>query len=230
MKKLVSGFAMMNLLAIGWAVTTALTVWLVMMYAPVDAELGYSQKIFYVHIGSAAAMAVAVLWAFICSILYLVRRDLRADNYAVASAQTAAVVGAIVLITGMMWAKSAWGTFFPLTEVKLLIFLLLWVIFATYTILRRAIEDSGIKRAGSAVFAIFGFLTMPFVLIINRWVQMPGQLHPTVITARDSGMEPKMLVTLLCSVVSWLLAGVVLIIVRAKIAEIEQAFETLETK
>ena len=215
----------LNVLAVAWAITTAFAIGMILLYAPMDQTLGWSQKIFYLHVGAACATAACVCAAFGASVLYLVKKSLKADDVALGAGQSAVVCGAIVLVSGMMWAKAAWGTFFPLTEVKLLLFLVLWVIFAAYMVLRNAIEDKGKMRAGAAVFAIMGFISMPFVYFVSRWMQSPGQLHPNVMKAGDSGMEKEMLITLLASIASWVLAAAVLIIVRSKIALVERIIE-----
>lgn len=215
----------LNTLAVAWAITTAIAMGMVLLYAPMDATLGWSQKIFYLHVGAACATAVCVSTAFFAGITYLLKKSLKADDVALASGQSAFVCGSIVLVSGMMWAKAAWGTFFPLTEVKLLLFLVLWVIFAAYMVLRNAIEDRSKMRAAAAVLAIMGFVSMPFVYFVSRWMQGPGQLHPNVMKAGDSGMEKEMLITLIVSVASWVMAAAILMMVRSKIAFVERVIE-----
>ena len=175
---------MLNLLALAWVITSAAGLWMIFFYAPVDATLGISQKIFYIHLGSASAMAVCVMVSFISSIIYLTKSNLSADDAAAAGGELAVVFGAIVLVTGMIWAKTAWGTFLPLGEIKLVLFLVLWIIFVVYLILRSSIESPQKKAAGSAVFAIMGFMVMPFVVMATRWFNFGFQLHPNVIQAR----------------------------------------------
>jgi heme exporter protein C len=217
--------AALNVLAVGWVITTAAAIGMVLLYAPMDSTLGWSQKIFYLHVGAACATAVCVCAAFAASVIYLIKKNLTADDVALGAGQSVVVCGAIVLASGMMWAKAAWGTYFPLTEVKLLLFLVLWVIFAAYMVLRNAIEDKGKMRAGAAVFAIMGFVSMPFAYFVSRWTQGQGQLHPNLMKAGDSGMEKEMLITLLASIASWVLAAAVLMIVRSKIAMVERVIE-----
>jgi heme exporter protein C len=201
--------------------------WMIFFYAPVDATLGLSQKIFYVHLGSAAAMALCVVAAFLGSVIYLVRRKPAADDVAAAAGELAVVFGAIVLVTGMIWAKAAWGTFLPLDEIKLVLFLLLWIIFVVYLILRGSIESPEKKAAGSAVFAIMGFVIMPFVVMATRWFNFGFQLHPNVIKVHEAGMPAPMLITLLVSIASWLLIAVLLLYMVAKFRNIEHTIDSV---
>jgi heme exporter protein C len=213
---------LLNVLALAWIAASAASMWMIFFYAPVDATLGLSQKIFYIHLGSASAMAVCVLVAFVSSIRYLAKATPPADDTAAAAGELAVVFGAIVLVTGMIWAKAAWGTWLPLGEIKLVLFLVLWIIFVVYLILRGSIESPQKKAAGSAVFAIMGFVVMPFVVMATRWFNFGFQLHPNVIKAHDAGMPAQMLATLLVSIASWLLIAVLLLYMVTKFREIER--------
>jgi heme exporter protein C len=214
---------LLNMLALAWVITTGLGLWMVFFYAPLDATLGISQKIFYIHLGSASAMAVCVTVSFISSIIYLAKSKLSADDVAAAGGELAVVFGAIVLVTGMIWAKTAWGTFLPLGEIKLVLFLVLWIIFVAYLILRSSIESQEKKAAGSAVFAIMGFVVMPFVVMATRWFDFGFQLHPNVIKTHEAGMPAPMLITLLVNMASWLLIAVLLLYMVTKFRGIERA-------
>jgi heme exporter protein C len=211
----------LNYLTATWMIGLIMSLYLVFYYAPVDANMGISQKIFYVHLGSAAGMAVSVIIAFACSIIYLWKSSQAADDVASAAGQVAVALGAIVLLTGMTWAKAAWGTFLPLGEIKLLLFLMLWIVFVVYLILRSSLEPGHKRAAVSAVFAIMGFLLMPFVVMITRWFNFGFQLHPNVIRANDAGMPGPMLLTLLVSIAAWVLGAVVLVNLTARIIGIE---------
>jgi heme exporter protein C len=214
---------LLNVLAVAWVVASTANMWMIFFYAPVDETLGLSQKVFYIHLGSASAMAVCVIAAFVSSVLYLIKAKPSADDTAAAAGELAVVFGAIVLVTGMIWAKAAWGTFLPLGEIKLVLFLVLWIIFVVYLILRGSIESPQKKAAGSAVFAIMGFLVTPFVVMATRWFNFGFQLHPNVIKAHDAGMPVGMLATLLVSIASWLLIAVLLLYMVTKFKGIERA-------
>ena len=214
---------LLNILTLGWVITIAASLWMIFFYAPVDATLGISQKIFYIHVGSAAAMGLCVIAAFVNSIRYLVRGKPASDDAAGAAGELAVVFGAIVLVTGMIWAKAAWNTFLPLGEIKLVLFLVLWILFVVYLILRGSIESPQKRAAGSAVFAIMGFVVMPFVVMATRWFNFGFQLHPNVIKANDVGMPAQMLTTLLVSIVSWLLIAILLLYIVAKFRGIERS-------
>jgi heme exporter protein C len=100
------------------------------------------------------------------------------------------------------------------------LFLVLWIIFVVYLILRGSINSPQKKAAGSAVFAIMGFVVMPFVVMATRWFDFGFQLHPNVINIHEAGMPAQMLLTLLVSIASWLLIAVLLLYMVARIKSI----------
>ena len=204
------GKRLLNFVAAAWVLSLALSLYLIFFYAPVDQALGISQKIFYVHLGAASATSLCVLVAFINSVRFLLFGSFDSDDWACACAELTVMFGLIVLVTGMIWARIAWGVFLPLSEIKLLLFLLLWVIFVAYLILRKSFDSLQKKATGSAVFAVLGSLVMPFVVLATRFFDLGFQLHPNVIKTSDAGMPARMLVTLLVSICSWLLLAVLL--------------------
>ncbi len=153
--------------------------------APTEASMGLIQRIFYYHVPSAAAMFLATFVCGIASILFLFRRNLAADRVAVSAAELSAVFGAIVLVTGPLWARKAWGVWWQ-WDVKLTLVLLLWMIFLAYLLVRR-FGGPGSEKL-SAAMAIFGMANVPFVYVsVNIW----RTIHPTtkVVPTLPAGMR-----------------------------------------
>jgi heme exporter protein C len=142
-------------------------------HAPLDWQLYISQKIFYYHVPAAFMMFLSV---FVCggaSLGFLKTRRVAWDDVASAAADCAVVFGAIVLTTGPIWAKAAWGVYW-VWEARLTLSLLLWLIFVAYVLVRRY-GGPGAERLGAGL-ALFGTVNVPLVyMAVNFWRTQ----HPT---------------------------------------------------
>jgi heme exporter protein C len=159
---------------------------LLIAQAPYESTMGMIQKIFYYHVPPAILMLVSGIVCGVASARFLMTRDKRHDHTAVAAAEIALVFGSMVLITGPLWARKAWGVYWD-WDVRLTSTLLLWMIFAAYLLLRR-FGGPGSDRLAAGV-AIFGAANSPFVYwSVNVW----RTLHPktTVLPTLDSSMRP----------------------------------------
>jgi len=136
------------------------TLWLVFVVVPPDRVLHFNQKIVYWHVGHAFMMFMAVGVAGVTSIFYLRKRDPRWDDIALASAEVAVLFGAVVLVTGMIWAKAAWDVWWS-WEKRLTMSMLEWLTLVGYVLVRRFAGATGDRlAAGLAVFAMIG---VPFI-------------------------------------------------------------------
>jgi len=169
-------------LALGWAVGMA--IW----YAPVEATMGVVQKLFYVHLPSAINTFVACLVVFIASVGFLLKRDGWWDELAAAAAKMAVGLCTIVLATGMIWAKSAWNTWWTWSP-RLTFSLLLWLLYVVYLIIRASIDSSQRRAVVAGVYGIVAFLDVPLVYLSARLLP---DIHPASI-----GLAPEMKLTLL---------------------------------
>jgi heme exporter protein C len=153
--------------------------------APEELTMGLVQKIFYFHVPSAFAMFTSVFVCGISSALFLMKRRPRSDRVALAAAELTVVFGLIVLVTGPLWARKAWGVWWQ-WDARLTSSLLLWMIFVAYMLLRKY-AGSGTETL-CAVLAVFGMANIPFVYIsVNVW----RTLHPgtSVVPALAPGMR-----------------------------------------
>ena len=135
--------------------------------APLAYELYVNQKIFYYHVPSAIVMFIAVFVAGIASVGYLITRKPTWDDAAAAGGDLVVLFGAIMLTTGPIWAKVAWGTWW-VWDARLTSSLLLWMIFIAYALVRRY-GGPGAARL-SAGLAVFGMADVPLVYFaVNFW-------------------------------------------------------------
>lgn len=192
--------------------------------APYEESMGVVSKIFYFHFPSAIAF---LLFAFACgiaSVVYLVTRSRTADHVALAAAELAVLCGVITLVTGPLWARKAWGTWW-VWEARLTSSLVMWMVFVSYLMLRR-FAGAGSDMLAAAV-SIFGMALVPFVYwSVNLWRTM----HPltSVIPSLPASMARPLLWCLAEFVC--LYAGLMLVRVRLARAEatLEDAYLTLE--
>lgn len=192
--------------------------------APMESTMGLIQKVFYFHVPSAAA---TFLGAFICgvgSVVFLWRRSRTADHIAVAGAELAVVFGLIVLVTGPLWARKAWGVWWQ-WDVRLTMTLVMWMIFVAYLLLRR-FGGAGSEILAAAV-GVFGTALVPFVYIsVNYW----RTIHPNTNVARS--LPPGMAEPFRWAMVAFLLLFTALLLVRVRLeagrAALEEAYVALE--
>ena len=158
---------------------------LVVANAPLEQTMGLVQKIFYYHVPSAMLMFASAFVCGIASAVFLFRRSAAADRVALAAGELVVLFGLIVLVTGPLWARKAWGVWWE-WDARLTSSLLLWMIYLAYLLVRRFGGPGSEKLAGA--MAVFGMANVPFVYVsVNYW----RTLHPktSVVTTLASGMR-----------------------------------------
>jgi heme exporter protein C len=173
-------------------------------FTPLEARQGAAQKIFYIHVPAAWVAFLAFFLVAVASGVYLWLRDPRLDRFAESSAEVGVVFTTVVLITGPLWAKPIWGTFWAWWDVRLVSTLFLWFIYVSYIVLRGAIESPELRARYSAVLGILGALLIPF---IHLSVYLFATMHPMPIVGKPSApsLPIGMLITLMISLVSFTL-------------------------
>ena len=185
-------------------------------FTPIEAIQGPAQKIFYVHAPSAWVAFLAFGIVALTSILYLWLKDRRLDRVAESSAEVGVVFTTVVLISGPLWGKPIWGTWWT-WDARLTLTLFLWFIYMGYLVLRGAIEDRAMRARYSAVLGILGALLIPF---IHLSVYLFRTLHPMPIVLKPSApsLPGDMLATLLLSFASFTLLYIALLRARYRLA------------
>lgn len=218
-----SGFDAVFILAIA-AVTAAYV--RVIWFTPVEALQGPAQKIYYVHVPSAWVAFLAFFLVAVTGGLYLWLRDLRLDRFAESSAEVGVIFTTVVLVTGPLWGKPVWGTWWT-WDARLTSTLFLWFIYVGYIVLRGAIEDRSTRARYSAVLGVLGSLLIPF---IHLSVYLFRTLHPMPIVLKPErpSLPSEMLVTLLISLGAFTLLYVALVRARYRLATRRDALELEE--
>jgi len=195
---------------------------LIGFYAPIESEMGVVQKIFYFHVSSAWIAFLSFFVTFVASFRYLSKRDDRWDVLATSSVEIGLIFCGIVLISGPIWAKSAWGVWWN-WEPKLTTMLLLTGLYIGYMLLRSAFTNEE-KKIYSAVIGLINFIIVPVVYFS---VQLWGStLHPPT----GVQLHPKMKITLFASLATFSLFYLYLVIFRYRLELLERKLEMLKTK
>lgn len=160
-----------------------------------EATQGIVQRIFYVHVPAAWTSFFAFGLCALTSGMYLWLRDERLDRAALSAAEGGMVFATIMLTTGPLWGKIAWGTFWT-WEPRLTLTLLLWFIFLGYFMVRGSTDDPAKGKRFGAVVAIVGALEIPFIHLSVIWFR---SLHPQPVVVRPDGptLPGDMLATLM---------------------------------
>ena len=171
---------------------------LIAFYVPVDADQGLSQKIFYFHVPIALTSYVCFGWGAWKALRYLWKRDERADLESYVAIHLGVIFGALTLVTGSIWARASWGVWWAWSSNQLVLFLVLFLFYCAYFMLRFSVE-SGARRANlCAVYALFGVVLIPVSFLAIRLAS--DFIHPTVFTSHGPQMAGSMFLTF-C--VSW---------------------------
>jgi heme exporter protein C len=153
----------------------AATMVVALLVAPLVPVLQETTRVLYFHIPSAWIASLAITWSMVNSILYLIRRDMRNDDHAAAAAELGLVFCVVATVTGSIWAKSMWGSWWNWDPRETSIFFVL-LIYAAYLALRGSIEGEEKRARLSAIYSIVAFVAaIPLVFIVPR---IYSTLHP----------------------------------------------------
>ncbi len=166
---------------------------LVFFVAPEDADQGISQKIFYFHVPIALTAYACFGWGALKALLYLWRKDERYDLESYVGIHLGTVFGSLTLLTGSIWAKASWGVWWTWSSNQLVLFLVLFLFYAAYFMLRFSVEEGPRRASLSAVYALFGVALVPVSFFAIRLAS--DFIHPTVFNREGPQMSGTMFAT-----------------------------------
>lgn len=169
---------------------------LVFFYAPIEADQGFLQKIFYLHVPIAIVALCGFVLGGIFAVAHLRTRDSRWDLRSYVAIHMSLIFGVAVLLTGSIWARASWGHWWVWDEPTLVSFLIVFLLYATYQPLRFAIEDPDRQARYASVFAIAAGAFVPLNFIAVRL--SASYVHPRVLGS-TSNLPPSMAFTFLVS-------------------------------
>lgn len=203
------GLALVAMLSMGAALYAAL------LYAPTERIQGDVQRIFYFHVPLAWTAYLAFFVVFVASAAYLLKRAPLMDAIARSSAEVGLLFTTMMLITGSLWARPIWGTWWS-WDARLTTTLLLWFIYVGYLMLRSSVDDEEKGARYAAVIGIVGALDIP---IIHQSVVWWRSLHPESVVLASGGpaMPTSMQIALTVSLAAFTLLYVVLVLMRTRL-------------
>ena len=194
--------------------------------APIEAEMGIVQKIFYMHVPFALVMLLVFVLAALCSIAYLIKGNERFDCWAASFAETGIMCGTVVLLTGPLWARKAWGTWWTF-EPRLTLTLLVYLLYLGYVSLRTfGGNDVFTRRLAAGVSA----LSLPGIYFIRVAVDKWGGNHPPNMTEGGYTDDPGMALAFYVSWVAILVLALSITRVRAKVRTVHLGMDAVWQK
>lgn len=194
------------------------------IYAPTEAVMGNIQRIFYFHMGAVWIGTIAFTVVFIASIQYLRKQTRFWDIMAYSSAEIGVLFTTLTIITGSIWAKPVWGTWWT-WDPQLTTTFILWILYIVYLILRSSAGSDVKKAKFAAVFGIIAFIDLPLVYASARLMR---GISPVVFGGRGGGIAPQMMVALLLCLITFTLLYVVLLKQRMDIEEMKDEVTRLK--
>jgi heme exporter protein C len=181
--------------ALAWSAVALLgtALALIFFYAPIDADQGLSQKIFYIHVPIALTSYACFGWGAWKALVHLRKRSPGADLQSYAAIHQGVIFGALTLVTGSIWARSSWGIWWTWSSNQLVTFLILFLFYSAYFMLRYSVEPGPARANMCAVYALFGVVLIPVSWLSIRLAN--DFIHPTVFTSDGPQMSGSMFFT-----------------------------------
>ena len=176
---------------------------MVFLWAPLDADQGFIQKIFYLHVPLAIIALVGFVIGGIHAIRHLRTGDPIHDARSYVSIHMSVIFGVAVLLTGAIWAKGSWGVWWEWREPTLVSFLIVFLLYATYYPLRYAIPDRERQARYASVFAITAGAFVPLNFMAVRAAE--SFIHPRTFATANGGLPGDMLITFCVCIVGFAL-------------------------
>ena len=201
---------------------------MVFFYAPMEAVMGKVQRVFYFHIATAWLGMLGFMSSGVAGIAYLRTGNRKWDIVELAAVEISLVFFFITIVSGSIWARPAWNTWWT-WDVRLTTATVVELVYFAYMFLRQGIEDPDRRARFGAVYTILGFISVPLTFISIRLFQ---SIHPVVIGPGDErmGMTPEMLNTMFFSLFTFSVLFVDLLWHRIRLGRLSDKIEQLRLK
>jgi heme exporter protein C len=177
----------------------AIAIGLIFFYAPLDGNQGLSQKIFYFHVPIALTAYASFGWGAWKALLLLWKRAEGADLESYVAIHQGVIFGSLTLLTGSIWARISWGVWWVWGDDELVLFLILFLFYCAYFMLRYSVEPGVQRENMCAVYALFGVVLIPISFLAIRLSR--SLIHPEVFKLQGPQMTHSQFLTF-C--VAWL--------------------------
>jgi len=198
----------------------AALMWAALVYAKPATNLAgneqLAQRIFYIHMGCNVGALIAFLVSLTGSILYLITRNLRWDRMTQASIEIGIIIGLGTVITGSIWAKPTWNTYWT-WDPRLTTATITVLVYVAYVLFRNGIDNRRTRALFGSIYALFAFLTIPLTFYSARWFR---SIHPVVFGGNNADAQggfavgSTMIQTVMVGVIAFSLLFLALLIAR----------------
>ncbi len=200
---------------------------MVFLYAPREAVMGDVQRIFYFHVASAWVGFFGFFVTFLAGVAYLISGQRRWDALALSSVEVGLTFITMTVVTGSLWAKPAWGTYWT-WEPRLTISAVQLLIYVAYLMLRGSVEGAEQRARLASVYGIVAFVTVPLSWFAIRWWRT---IHPDVLTGGDRmAIAPRMIHTLVVSIGAFTLLYATLLSLRMDLESMRDKLSRVRLK
>ncbi|MEI8104622.1 MAG: cytochrome c biogenesis protein [Actinomycetes bacterium] len=199
----------------------AASISLIFFFAPTDSDQGLSQRIFYFHVPIALTGYACFGWGAWKALMHLWRKPEGADLESYVAIHQGVIFGSLTLITGSLWARISWGVWWVWSDDQLVLFLVLFLFYCAYFMLRYSVDAGPSRENMCAVYALFGVVLIPISFLAIRISK--SFIHPVVFKASGPAMTHMQFLTF-C--VSWLAMTFLFI----SLYQIELAGKRLDTR
>ena len=216
-------FTIGDLLILAGAVASGIALFLVFLVAPREAVMGDLQRIFYFHVASSWTGYLALFVTFLSGLAYLRNRQTAWDAAGLASAEIGWMFITGGILTGSIWAKATWGLWWT-WDPRLTTSAVLWLAYASYLILRQAMDEPSLRARVCAAYGIIAFVAVPLNFMAIRWWRAA---HPLVLTSSGGGLSPSMLRIMVFSVCAFTLLYAALLFYRIRLERLRERVEQI---
>lgn len=191
------------------------------LVAPLVPVLGATTRVLYLHVPAAMVSFIALGWSMLHSILYLARRRMTHDDQAAGAAELGILFCIVATISGSLWAKAQWGSYWNWDPRETSIFFVL-LIYAAYLALRGALEEGERRARLSALYSVLAFVTAPFLFFVVP--RLYASLHPSpILPSKEGGsIDPRILACALAMLVGFIAVFFWMLSLRARVAALSR--------
>ena len=229
MKERPIGLTILNILS---TILLGSSLYLSLVFAPTEVNMGNVQRIFYTHVSVGWVGMMGFLLAMIAGIIYLIKSDKKWDIISLAGVEVGLVFCLLNIISGSVWAKATWNTWW-IWEPRLITATIMELIYIAYMMLRQSIDEPGRRARFGAIYAIIGFISVPLTFFsIRIW----NTIHPVVIASGDAGadsgmsMSSDMRIAFFFALFTFTVIGVTLLWHRIRLGFLSDKIEILKMK
>jgi heme exporter protein C len=204
------------------ALLMSLALAMIFFWVPTDIDQGYSQRIFYFHVPIALTTYTLFGWGAINAARYLWKREPSLDLKSYVPMHLGVIFGSLTLVTGSIWANISWGHWWFWGDTQLTTFLIIFLFYCAYFMLRFSVEPGERRATYSAVYALLGVGLIPLSVIGVRVAQRNELIHPITFNSNGANMDTSMFLTFLVALSAMLALAVTMYLVELRGKRIDE--------